>query len=158
MTDSNLDLVLERTVDVPADLLWRGWTDPALIVKWFTPAPWKTTEAKVDLRPGGGFETTMQSPEGESFPANGCYLEVVEGKKLVWTSALSTGFRPVPASPMALPFTAMLTFEPQANGATKYTARAMHADEEARNRHEAMGFITGWGAALDQLVAIAKTL
>src|SRR3954469_22499483 len=37
-----LDLVLERVVDVPRELVWRAWTRPEHLMKWFTPAPWKT--------------------------------------------------------------------------------------------------------------------
>ena len=47
-----LDLVLERTVDVPRELVWAAWTKPEHIVKWFTPAPWVTTHCEIDLRPG----------------------------------------------------------------------------------------------------------
>ena len=53
--------------------------------------------------------------------------------------------------------TAALLLEPQAKG-TKYTAVAMHSDPDAVRKHEAMGFHEGWGKALDQLVAHAKTM
>jgi uncharacterized protein YndB with AHSA1/START domain len=49
------------------------------------------------------------------------------------------------------------TYEPHGTG-TKYSALAMHKDEESRNTHEQMGFSEGWGRALDQLVAHAKTM
>ena len=51
--DPRLDLLLERVVDVPPDLVWTAWTVPAHVKKWFTPAPWKTVECEIDLRPGG---------------------------------------------------------------------------------------------------------
>jgi uncharacterized protein YndB with AHSA1/START domain len=60
----------------------------------------KTVECVIDLRAGGLFSTTMQSPEGQNFPNIGCFLEIIENKKLVWTDALLPGYRPVtqPAS------------------------------------------------------------
>ena len=48
--DSQLDLLLERTVDVPRQLVWRAWTTPEHLKKWFTPAPWKTVGCEIDLR------------------------------------------------------------------------------------------------------------
>jgi uncharacterized protein YndB with AHSA1/START domain len=53
--------------------------------------------------------------------------------------------------------TGIITFEP-VDGGTLYRGLALHADAQARNRHEAMGFHDGWGRATDQLVALARTL
>lgn len=152
-TDPTLDLVLERTIDVPPELVWKVWTEPEHLKKWFTPRPWQTVECEIDLRPGGSFKTVMRSPEGEEFPGHGCFLEVVENQKLVWTDALAGGYRPN-GSPF---MTAFLFLEPSGTG-TKYTAVAIHSDAETRKKHEEMGFHNGWGTALDQLVEYAKSL
>jgi len=151
--DPQLDLMFERAVDVPPDLVWQAWTTPDYLKQWFTPAPWKTIEAEVDLKPGGIFRTVMQSPEGQTFPNIGCYLEVVKNKKLVWTNALLPGFRPSQLSV----FTAIILLEPHGSG-TKYTAIAMHKDENGKTEHEKRGFNEGWGKALDQLVALMKQI
>ena len=149
--DDRFDLVLTRTIDVPRARVWEAWTQPEHVMKWFTPAPWKTVACEIDLRPGGAFRTVMRSPEGKDFPHVGCYLEVVEQHKLVWTDALAPGYRPSP-EPF---FTAILTFE-DVSGGTLYTARALHKDASDRKKHEEMGFVDGWGKALDQLVALVK--
>lgn len=138
-----------------------AWTIPEHLKKWFTPVPWKTVDCEIDLRPGGMFRTVMRSPEGQEFPNVGCYLEIVENEKLVWTNALAPGYRPS-NSPGAMPcdtffFTAVIALEPRGNG-TKYTALVIHGDEDARKKHEEMGFHDGWGKALDQLVAVAKNM
>ena len=161
MPDSKLDLLLERIVDVPRELVWMAWTTPEHLKKWFTPVPWKTIDCEIDLRPGGIFRTVMQSPEGKDFPNLGSYVEVIPHEKLVWTNALLPGFRPI-YGPTACPgeefaFTAVLSLEQHANG-TKYTALVIHADEESRKKHEALGFHEGWGKALDQLVASVKNM
>jgi uncharacterized protein YndB with AHSA1/START domain len=148
-----LDLVLERAVDVPPELVWAAWTEPKYLMQWFTPAPWKTIACEIDLRPGGNFSSTMLSPEGQEFPNAGCILEVIPNRKLVFTDTLQAGYRPS-ANPF---FTAMVLIEPSGKG-SKYTAIAIHKDEETRKKHEEMGFHEGWGKALDQLVALAKTL
>lgn len=157
--DPKLDLVLERVVDVPPDLVWMAWTQPEHVKRWFTPVPWKTVECEIDLRPGGRFYTVMRSPEGQDFPNVGCYLEVVPNRKLVWTDALEAGFRPTRAAAhLGFRFTASLLLEPHGAGGTKYTAIAMHGTEDARAKHDAMGFQDGWGKALEQLVAHVKTV
>lgn len=158
-SDPKLDLVLERVVDVPRELVWQAWTMPEHIKKWFTPAPWTTTDCEIDLRPGGLFRTVMRSPEGEEFPNVGCYLEIVKHEKIVWTDALLPGYRPVlqPESGAGMLFTAIILLEAHEKG-TKYTAIAMHKDESDKSRHEEMGFYEGWGTTLDQLVALAKAM
>jgi uncharacterized protein YndB with AHSA1/START domain len=152
-TNPATDLVLERVVDVPPELVWEAWTRPEHIAHWFTPAPWKTIACEIDLRPGGRFDTTMRSPEGQDFPNSGCFLEIIPGKKLVFTDTLLPGFRPA-----ANPFmTAIVEIIPEGKG-TRYRATALHKDEETRKKHEEMGFHDGWGKALDQLVIFVKTL
>ena len=149
--DPELDLVLERVVDVPRDLVWAAWTMPEHIIRWFTPAPWSTVDCEIDLRPGGKFRTVMRSPEGEEFDSAGCYLEIVEGHRIVWTDALLPGYRPAEKPFM----TASIEMEDNGTG-TKYTARAIHLNAAGRASHEEMGFHDVWSTALDQLVALMK--
>ncbi|MFZ5522807.1 MAG: SRPBCC family protein [Pseudomonadota bacterium] len=158
-----LDLTFERIVDVPRELVWKAWTQPEHLMPWFCPLPWKTIDCEIDLRPGGMFRTVMQSPEGKEFPNIGCYLEIIENEKLVWTNALLPGFRPA-LSPSAcgdeqvkFNFTATIALAAHGKG-TKYIATVIHADEAGCQQHAAMGFREGWGTALDQLVAYAKKM
>jgi uncharacterized protein YndB with AHSA1/START domain len=156
--DPRLDLVLERIVDVPKELVWKAWTTPEQLKKWFTPAPWTTADCEIDLRPGGMFRTVMRSPEGEEFPYVGCYLEVVENRRLVWTTVLGPGFRPLQSGKGesdAIAFTAVISLDSHERG-TKYTALVMHRDEAERKKHDEMGFQSGWGAAFDQLVDMIR--
>ena len=146
--DPNLDLVLERSVDVPRELIWKAWTTPEHLKHWFCPLPWKTVECEIDLRPGGIFRTVMQSPDGERHDNSGCYLQVTEPELLVWTDALLPGFRPKKDAFM----TACLKFETQGSG-TRYSALVLHASEADRMTHEQMGFHDGWGTVVDQLTA-----
>jgi uncharacterized protein YndB with AHSA1/START domain len=153
--DPNCDLLLERVVDVPRELLWAAWTTPEYIKKWFTPAPWKTVDCEIDLRPGGIFRTFMQSPEGQDYPNAGCFLEIVENEKLVFDDVLEPGYRPANHPADTVNFAAIITLESAGKG-TKYSALAMHRNPESRKKHEEIGFHEGWGKALDQLVALVK--
>ncbi len=156
--DPSLDLVLDRTVDVPPDLVWLAWTSPAHLTQWFCPRPWTTAECDIDLRPGGRFRTVLAGPDGERNEHLGCYLEVVPEARLVWTTALVPGFRPAPTRDTSgVPhFTAVISIEPHGRG-TKYRAVAMHKDPAGRLGHDTMGFQDGWGAAFAQLVEAAAT-
>ena len=153
-----LDLVIQRDVAVSPEALWKGWTDPATLVKWFCPRPWKVVECDIDLKPGGLFRTVMQSPEGENQPEGvGTYLAVEPNRRLVWTNALGPGFRlkPTPTDHnLGFFFVVDLTFEPLPGGGTRYRAVCTHQTAEAREAHEKMGFQQGWGMALDQLVEL----
>ena len=145
--DPKLDLVLERDVDVPPELVWAGWTEPEHLKKWFCPRPWQTVHCEIDLRPGGWFRTVMRGPEGPEMDSTGCYLEVVPGSRLVWTGALGAGYRPVvQTADIPFLFTAAVHIEPRGGG-THYRVVAMHADADGAAKHEAMGFSAGWGAA-----------
>ena len=150
---SPLDLVLERVVDVSPDKVWAAWTEPKHIVNWFTPKPWQTTAAEVDLRPGGKFNSTFKSPDGQVIQNYGCFLEVVPGRKLVFTDCLREGWRPSGQTFM----TAIVEIIPEGKG-TRYKATALHSSEADAKKHLEMGFINGWGTALDQLVAYMKSL
>lgn len=149
--DPRFDLVLERDIDVPVELVWQAWTTPDSLKQWFCPKPWMVTECEIDLRPGGIFRTVMRSPEGQEFPNIGCYLDVVPQQRLIFTDALLPGYRPA-EKPF---FTAGLYLEPTSTG-TRYTAIAVHGTEESRKAHEEMGFHDGWGTVVEQMVAHIK--
>lgn len=150
--DPKLDLTIERVYDAKIETVWKALTKAEHLKKWFVPAPWTIPDCEVDLKPGGIFKLVMQSPEGQQFPNIGCFLEVIENKKLVWTDALRPGFRPSETiqSGSGVYFTAAITLEPQGSG-TKYKAHVMHPTEEMRKKHEEMGFHDGWGTCLEQL-------
>lgn len=153
-----LDLVLERTISVPPERVWAAWTEPELLIQWFTPAPWKTAAVDIDLRPGGRCVTTMESPEGVQHPNSGCYLQVEKNQLLVFTSVMSEDFRPLsPENGAGLGFTARIEIDATPDGGTHYRAIAMHANEADYKQHADMGFADGWGAALDQLVTLMTT-
>lgn len=146
------ELVLSRTIPISRQAVFRAWTDPTLLMRWFAPQPWTTVEAELDVRTGGGSRVVMQSPEGEAIPVQGVFLEVVPDRKIVTTDAYER-----PWVPSAKPFfTMVLTLEDAAEGGTLYTARALHWTEEDRRSHEDMGFHAGWGQCLDQLVEVMQ--
>lgn len=149
----SLKLSIMRLIAAPRAALYRCWTDPASIVKWFTPPPFDTSSAELDVPPGVASLVVMRSPEGVEMPNRGQYLDVVPDRRPVFTDAYLGDRRP-----SGKPFmTVVLTFDDDAGG-TRCAARARHWTAEERDAHSAMGFETGWGIATDQLAALAATL
>jgi uncharacterized protein YndB with AHSA1/START domain len=149
------DLVFERTTSLTPEQIWKGWTDPETLMKWFCPRPWKVSECRLELKAGGEFYTLMQSPEGEGFPNHGIYLEIIPNQKLVWTNMMTAGFIPNPEAHLGFPFSVILNLSKTDKG-TLYKAVCAHADEKGMKQHEAMGFQEGWGLAFVQLEELYK--
>jgi uncharacterized protein YndB with AHSA1/START domain len=160
--DNHFDLILERTLDAPVELVWRAYTDPEHLKQWFAPKPYQITECELDLRPGGIFHIRMSGPDGfDTGHGNaGCVLEVVEGQKLTWTSALGPNYRPAEMGEgcESFPMTAVITLADAGHGKTRYKAIALHKDAKDRDAHEQMGFQDGWGTTAAQLEHLAKSL
>lgn len=161
MAEGN-DLVLERTLNAPRDLVWKAYTDTEHMKRWFAPRPYELTEIELDLVPGGIFRIRMTGPDGfdTGHGVPGCVLEVVEKEKLAWTSALGPGYRPneMGEGCESFPFTAIVTFADAGEGRTLYRAVALHKDAADRETHEQMGFHDGWGTVASQLEEIAQEL
>lgn len=156
------DLEVERLLDAPRHLVWKAWTTPEHLKKWWAPRPYQTPSCELDLRPGGGFRTRMTGPDGFESDDTGCFLEIVQPARIVWTNALLPGWRPAPPGERGgcggFLFTAIVTLEDAGEGRTLYRAVALHADQAGRDAHERMGFEEGWGTCADQLGEVAADL
>lgn len=147
---ANRELVLTRIINAPPARVYQAWTDPELLKQWFTPRPWTTPVAELDVRVGGANLIVMRDPDGKEYPNRGVYLEVVPNERLVVTDAYVSAWEPAEKPFM----TAILTFEDAGAGRTKYTARVRHWTVADREEHEKMGFHEGWGQCAAQLDAV----
>ena len=94
MSNGN-DLTVSRVIKAPRSAVWKAWENPEHFVKWWAPAPVKTTSNKHELFTGGGFDTTMTLEDGTVMEGGeGCFLQVIENEKIVFTDALQGGWRP----------------------------------------------------------------
>src|SRR2546427_12108977 len=82
---SERELVTTHTFDAPRELVWKAWTDPKLIPKWWGPRRYSTTVDKMDVRPGGTWRFVQRDAEGNEYGFHGEYREVVPPKRLVGT-------------------------------------------------------------------------
>ncbi|HEX7710360.1 MAG TPA: SRPBCC family protein [Sphingomonadaceae bacterium] len=144
----NHELTVTRFIDAPPEKVWDAMTRRQ--EEWWCPKPWRAEFDVNERRPGGRNEVTMHGPEGEVHTHNGIYLAWDEGRRFVSTDAIQGDFEP--HGPFMLGI-----WEIAAEGTgTRYTARARHWTEEARQRHEEMGFAEGWGVCADQLKALCE--
>jgi len=156
MSSDNADLVISRTIQAPRAAVWAAWTDREHFAKWWIPEPIRCQVIKMDLKPGGGFETRMSEDGGKTFVPHleGCFLEVIPKEKIVFTTALTENWRPF--DPW-LALTAVITMADQ-GAATAYRAQVLHKNAEDSRKHEEMGFNDGWGTVIGQLEKLAMTL
>ena len=82
---ANLTLNVNRVFEAPRDRVFRAWTDPRVLEKWWGPPGFSCPLAQVDLRPGGAYRLGMQPPQGEVFYLGGTFREVTPPERLVYT-------------------------------------------------------------------------
>lgn len=80
-------LTIERTFDAPVELVYRAWTDPASLCRWWGPEGMSTPNCDLDVRPGGKWRTCMVNSEGAEHWVQGTYKVVEPPTKLVFSWA-----------------------------------------------------------------------
>ncbi|HEY9010936.1 MAG TPA: SRPBCC family protein [Devosia sp.] len=153
MFDPELDLSIERFMRATPEKVWQAWTTPMLLEQWWVPHPSRCRVIELELRAGGAFRTEYSDGEGPFAPhLDACFLLVEPGRRLIFSDALTAGFRPAEK-----PFiTADFHFEP-APGGTTYRAHVMHKSPDDRDRHVELGFFDGWTTVTEQLAALVET-
>lgn len=155
MSSDNSALTISRLIKAPRSLVWAAWSQKEHFAKWWIPEPIKCKVIKMELKPGGGFETLMSADGGEFKPhVEGCFLDIVPETRIVFTTVLTENWKPY--EPW-LALTAIITMEDEGED-TRYTARVLHKNPEDSHKHQKMGFEEGWGTAIGQLGKVAATL
>ena len=91
------ELHITRDFDATREDVFKAWTDPERVKRWWGPKGFTTPFCRIDLRPGGVFHYCMRSPEGRDYWGIGIYREIVEPERIVYTDAFSDAEgRPVP--------------------------------------------------------------
>ncbi|MFA1545008.1 SRPBCC domain-containing protein [Actinomadura chokoriensis] len=150
----DLDLALERIIRAPRATVWSAWTDPSRLERWWVPAPSRCRVDRLDLRPGGAFVTRLSDDGAEFVPhLDACFLDVDEQRRIVFTNAVDSTWRPARPAPVAM--TATITLDDHPDG-TDYRMLVRHGDPDARARHDKLGFADGWGTVSAQLADLAE--
>jgi uncharacterized protein YndB with AHSA1/START domain len=146
------ELVIERVFDAPLELVWKAWTEPEHMMRWWGPKGYTAPACEIDFRVGGKYLNCMRSPEGQDYWSTGVYREIVPLERIVATDSFADEHgNVVPAThygmtaEMPLEMLVTVTFE-DLGGKTKLTLR--HAGLPAEMRTDAG---QGWSESLDKL-------
>jgi uncharacterized protein YndB with AHSA1/START domain len=126
-------IVVSRVFEAPRPLVWKAFTDPEHVARWYGGHGFTNPSVEMDVRPGGLWKHVMRAPNGYEFAITLVFLEVIEPEKLVWTNAEDTG----PGGPPVALNTN--TFE-DLGGSTKWTLVAAFKSLADRDLSLKMGF------------------
>jgi uncharacterized protein YndB with AHSA1/START domain len=82
-------LTIIREFDAHRELVWKAWTDPKKIMKWWGPKNFSSPSCKIDLKVNGKYLYCMRSPEGQDFWSTGTYKEIIPTKRIVFTDSFA---------------------------------------------------------------------
>jgi uncharacterized protein YndB with AHSA1/START domain len=119
------EIVFTRVFDAPRGLVWKAWTDPARVVKWWGPRGFTNTTENMEVKPGGVGRYVMRGPDGTDYPNRSKYKEVKEPERLVYKHGGAADTEPVN-------FQTTVTFDEEGAGRTRVTMRAIFPSERAR--------------------------
>ena len=80
------EVVITRVFDAPRSLVFKAWTDPEHMARWWGPRGFTNPICELDARVGGAWRIVMRSPAGIEYPCGGVYREIVEPERLVFTN------------------------------------------------------------------------
>ena len=83
------DLVIVRVFDAPRARVWRAWTKPEQVMRWWGPKGYSSPSCSIDLRVGGKYIFCMHSPDEQDLYSAGTYKEIVPLERLVYTDSFS---------------------------------------------------------------------
>ena len=140
------ELVITRIFDAPRELVFRAWTEPQHLARWWGPKDFTNPVCELDLRPGGAILIHMRSPDGTLYPNKGVFQEIVEPERLVMSS---TAIEDAQGQPQ-LQVLQTVTFE-EYNGKTKLTLKAVVTKAGPAATNALAGMEEGWNQSLDRL-------
>ena len=123
------NLVITRVFDAPRELVWKAWTDPALVVKWWGLKGFTSPSCQIDLRVGGRYLLCMRAPDGQEYWSGGEYTEITAPEKIVSVLFYADKNGKVErADHKDVEVRDVVTFEEMGSGRTKLTFRRSHWD------------------------------
>jgi uncharacterized protein YndB with AHSA1/START domain len=150
---SDQECIITRVFDAPRDLVFKAWTEPERLMRWWGADGFTTPLCKIDLRPGGVFHLCMRSPEGRELWCKGVYREIVRPARIVFFEFFSDEaghlLRPAhygmgadwPAEKLVC-----VTFA-EHEGGTKLTVQQTNLESIAKRS----GVLQGWTESFDRL-------
>ena len=142
-------ILITREFDAPRHLVYRAWTTPELVKRWWSGNRGETTIAEIDLRVGGSWRCVMVTDDGFEVAFRGEYRELVPNERIVATEV----YEGMPDGEALN----TVTFD-EAEGRTTLTVLVQHASKEARDAHVNSGMEVGMQEGMDLLEQVAISL
>jgi uncharacterized protein YndB with AHSA1/START domain len=142
------ELTLTRVFDAPREIVWRLWTEPENLARWWGPQGFSNPVCEMDVRVGGQMLVHMCSPDGAVYPLTATYVEVTPPERLVFLAFAEDGDGNVA---LECPITA--TFA-AAGDRTLVIVHAHAIGLAAAAPQMLAGMDAGWSQSLDKLAAL----
>jgi uncharacterized protein YndB with AHSA1/START domain len=87
-----LDVIVKRIIDAPVELVWRAWTEPKHVMRWWGPQDYTSPTCQIDLREGGKYIFCMRAPQeqgGQDSYSAGIYQKIIPMERLAFTQSMS---------------------------------------------------------------------
>jgi uncharacterized protein YndB with AHSA1/START domain len=141
-------ILITREFDAPARLVYRAWTTPELVRRWWSGDRGEVTSAEIDLRVGGTWRFVMKANAGFEVAFHGEYREIVPAERIVSTEV----FEGMPDAEALN----TITFT-EADGRTTMSILVQHSSQQHRDAHINSGMEDGMQEALDRLEEVARS-
>ncbi len=160
------DFVISRTFAAPRELVWKAWTEPKHMAQWWGPHNFTNPVCEMDVRVGGQYRIVMRGPEGDEYPLEGTFRDIVPPERLVlfmdcsahpeeWHNLVNPN-RDRSNKPY-LGCIQIVTFETEGDK-TKLTIRTRLESAAIRDNMVKVGMNEGWSGSLDRLQALLAKL
>lgn len=148
---TDTQILITRDFNAPKHLVYKAWTTPELVKRWWSAKRGAVTVAEVDLRVGGMWRWVMVTDDGFEVAFHGIYHELIPDERIVCTEVFE-GYPEADAESMNT-----LTLTEQ-DGRTTLTMLVQHKSQEHRDAHINSGMEAGMQDALDLLEDVALSL
>jgi uncharacterized protein YndB with AHSA1/START domain len=142
-------ILITREFDAPRELVYKAWTTPELVKRWWSGQRGGVTSAEIDLRVGGMWRYVMEASEGFEVAFHGEYREIVPNERIVTTEV----FEGMPDAQAV----DTITFA-EVDGRTILTMLVQHTSKEDRDGHINSGMEGGMQESMDALEQVAISL
>ena len=139
------EVVITRIFDAPRGLVFKAWTDPEHMARWWGPRGFTNPICELDARVGGAWRIVMRSPAGIEYPCGGVYREIVERERLVFTNIATDN----EGNPVLDGLTTVIFAEQ--GGKTKLTLQTRAVALVAHATAYLAGMEAGWTQSLERL-------
>jgi uncharacterized protein YndB with AHSA1/START domain len=139
------EVVITRIFDAPRGLVFKAWTDPEHMARWWGPNGFTNPICDLDARVGGAWRIVMRSPAGIEYPCGGVYREIVEPERLVFTNIATDN----EGNPVLDGLTTVIFAEH--GGKTKLTLQTRAVALVAHATAYLAGMEAGWTQSLERL-------